>query len=99
MPPDQTVNPIVHLLPPILIFMIFYFLLIKPQKEKQNQQKQMLSHLKKNDQVVTSSGIHGTIVNLKDTTVVIRIDDNARIEVDKEAIATIKGSAEKTASA
>jgi preprotein translocase subunit YajC len=90
MPPESSVNPIIHLIPPIAIFLIFYFLLIKPQKEQQQKQKAMLSQVKKNDQVVTTAGIHGTVVNVKDTTVVIRIDDNARMEVNKDSLASVK---------
>ncbi len=89
MSPEGAVNPIVHLLPPIAIFLIFYVLLIKPQKDKQTQLQKQVAGMKKNDQVVTVGGIHGTVVNVKDKTVVIRIDDNARMEVDKEAVATI----------
>ncbi len=91
MPPEQTANPLIQsaFIPYILIILIFYFLVLKPQKEKQKQQKQMLENLKKNDQVVTASGIHATIVNVKDKTVILRIDDNAKMEVDKDAIATV----------
>ena len=96
MPPEQTVSPLFQfpIIPYILIILIFYFLVFKPQKAKQKQRQQMLADFKKNDQVVTSGGIHGTIVNVKDTTVVVRIDDNARMEVDKEAIASVQKSAD-----
>ena len=91
MSPEQPANPMIQsmVIPYILIILIFYFLVFKPQKQKQKQQKQMLQNLKKNDQVVTASGIHGTIVNVKDKTVVLRIDDNAKMEIDREAIATV----------
>ena len=75
-----------NFVPLILIFVIFYFLLIRPQKQQQKQHQQMITELKKNDEVVTASGIHGTIVNVKETTFILRIDDNARIEVDKTAV-------------
>ena len=93
MPPEQATNPIVHFLPPIAIFMIFYILLIKPQKEEQKKKKDTLANLKKNDQVVTTGGIYGTIVNIKETTVVIRIDDNARMEINKDAVASVTKTA------
>ena len=63
-----------------------YFLVIKPQKEKQNQHQQMLNNLKKNDEIVTSGGIHATIVNIKEDTVTIRIDDNVKVEIDRSAV-------------
>jgi len=75
MPQAPAANPIVNLFPLILIFIIFYFLLIRPQKTKEKEHRQMLTGLNKNDEVVTSSGIHGTIVNIKDKTVTLRIDD------------------------
>jgi preprotein translocase subunit YajC len=62
-------------------------MLIRPQKAKEKEQQKMLSGLDKNDEVVTSGGIHGTIVNVKDKTVILRIDDNARIEIEKNCIA------------
>ena len=91
MSPDQTANPLMQFIVPYaLIFLIFYALVFKPQKDKQNKRKGMLANLKKNDEVITAGGIHGTIVNVKETTVVVRIDDNVKMEVDKEVIATIK---------
>ena len=89
MPVEQTVNPFAQLIPFILIAGIFYLLVFKPEKEKQKERKKRLTELKKNDNVVTAGGMHGTIVNIKPTTVIVRVDDNVKIEVDKEAIATI----------
>lgn len=86
MPQAQTVNPIVNFVPLIFIFIIFYFLLIRPQKAKEKEHQKMLTNLNKNDEVVTSSGIHGTIVNVKDKTVILRIDDNVKIELEKNCI-------------
>lgn len=88
----QTVNPIINLFPLILIFIVFYFLLIRPQKTKEKEHQKMLANLKKNDEVVTSSGIHGTIVNIKDKTVILRIDDNVKIEIEKNCVAYKKQS-------
>lgn len=86
----QGVNPLIQFFPLILIFIIFYFLLIRPQRTKEKEHQKMLSNLNKNDEVVTSSGIHGTIVNVKDKTVILRIDDNVKIEIEKNCIAYIK---------
>jgi len=90
MPPEQTINPIGQFLPLIIIFFIFYFIVIKPQKDKQKQHKETVNNLTKNDDVVTTGGLHGTVVNVKDTTVIVRLDDNVKVEVDKEAIGTVK---------
>lgn len=83
-------NPLINLFPFIFIVLIFYFLIIRPQKAKQREHQRMVSELKKNDEVVTIGGIHGVIVNLKEKTIVLRVDDNTRIEVEKTAIAQLK---------
>jgi preprotein translocase subunit YajC len=90
----QAVNPIINLIPFIFIFIIFYFLLIRPQKTKELEHRKMLEKLEKNDEVVTSGGIHGTVVNVKETSVVLRVDDNVKIELEKNCISYVmkKGS-------
>jgi preprotein translocase subunit YajC len=95
MPQAQAANPIVNLFPLIAIFVIFYFLLIRPQKTNDKEHQKMLCGLDKNDDVVTSGGIHGTIVNLKDKSVILRIDENVKVEIEKNCIAYVvkKGAA------
>lgn len=90
MPTQQLVNPSLPsmIIPYLIIFLIFWFLVIKPQKDKQKEHKNMLADLKKNDDVVTVGGVHGTVVLVKETTVVLRVDDNVKIEFDKESITT-----------
>lgn len=83
-------NPIVSFIPFILIFGIFYFLLIRPQQKQQQELKKMIESVGKNDEIITTGGIHGTILNVKDTTVVLRIDDNVKVELSKSAIAIVK---------
>ncbi|MGE5197137.1 MAG: preprotein translocase subunit YajC [Deltaproteobacteria bacterium] len=90
MPQAQTIGPLVNLFPLILIFIVFYFLIIRPQKSKEKEHQKMLSGLNKNDEVVTTGGIHGTIVNVKDKTVILRVDDDVKIEVEKSCIAYLK---------
>lgn len=75
-----------------LIFAIFYFLIIRPQKQKQVEHQKMVRSLKKNDEVITIGGIHGTVINVKDNSVILRIADNMKIEVQKNAIAGLKKS-------
>ncbi len=86
-------SPLVNLLPIILIFVIFYFLLIRPQKKQQDLHKKMIAALKKNDEVITAGGIHGTIMNVKDHTVTLKVDDNVKVEVQKSSIASMKRKA------
>ncbi|HOD12212.1 MAG TPA: preprotein translocase subunit YajC [Candidatus Omnitrophota bacterium] len=90
MGPEASINPIIALFPYLLIFGIFYFLVIKPQKEQQKKFQKMLEELKKNDTIVTSGGIHGTIVNIKEKTVTIRVDDNVKLEIDRTAVARVE---------
>jgi len=90
MPQAQTVNPIINLLPLLFIFGIFYFLLIRPQKKQEKDRLNMINSVDKNDEVVTSGGIHGTVVNVKDKSVVLRVDENVKIEVEKSCIAVKK---------
>jgi preprotein translocase subunit YajC len=72
-----------------LIFVIFYFLLIRPQQKKQKQHQNMLESVKKGDKVVTSGGIYGTVVGVKDNVVVLRIADDVKVEFAKSAISNI----------
>ena len=71
------------------IIAIFYFLIIRPQRQQQKKIKEMLEKLKKNDGVITTSGIHGTVAIVKEKTVVVRVDEGCRIEFDRESIATV----------
>ncbi|MCX5693656.1 MAG: preprotein translocase subunit YajC [Candidatus Omnitrophica bacterium] len=84
------VNPLVQLFPLALIFIIFYFLLIRPQKLKDKEHQKMLTGIDKNDEVVTLGGIHGTVVNVKEKTLSLRIDDNVKMEIEKSSVAYIK---------
>jgi len=92
--PPQTAqgNPLMQFIPIIFILVIFYFMLILPQKKQQKEHQKMVANLKKNDEVITASGIHGTVVNVKDNTVILRVDENVKIEVEKVSIAALKNS-------
>ena len=90
MPTEQAANPMMQMFPFIIIFFIFYLLVIKPEKNKQKERKAQISALKKNDQIVSAGGIHGTVVNVKETTLIVRVDDNVKLEIDKEAVTTVK---------
>jgi preprotein translocase subunit YajC len=72
-----------------LIIVIFYFLIIRPQKKRDKETKEMLSSIKKGDKVVSIGGIHGTVVAVKETTVVVKVDDNTRMEFSRNAISSI----------
>ena len=90
MPQQSAASPLIQLFPLVLIFVIFYFLLIRPQKQKEKEHQKMLSGINKNDEIVTLGGIHGTVINVKEKTLIVRIDDNVKIEIEKNSVAYIK---------
>jgi len=76
-------------LPFILIIGIFYFLIIRPQNKKRKETEKMLSALKKGDKVVTIGGLHGIVQNVKETTVIIKADDNVKLEFLRSAVSSV----------
>ena len=91
-PPEP--NLFVSMMPLIFIFIIFYFLLIRPQQKKAKEHAKLIEAIKTGDQVVTSAGIHGTVANVKEKTFVIKIADNVKVEFDRAAVASVVKSAD-----
>ena len=85
----QAPSPIAQFAPLLFIGVIFYFLLIRPQQKQRKEQQKLISALKTGDKVVTTGGIYGMIANVKETTVMIKIADNVKIEIDKASVATV----------
>ena len=84
-------------MPFIFIFVIMYFVLFRPQKKRQQEQQRLVASLKTGDRVVTNAGIHGLIANVKDTTVMVKVADNVKIEMEKSAVTTVlKSETEKS---
>lgn len=79
-----------QLLPFILMLVIFYFLLIRPQQKRAKERNAMLASLKKGDQVVTIGGMHGTITDLDDDTVTLKVSENTKIKFERSAIGSTK---------
>lgn len=77
------------LVPFALIILVFYFLVIRPQNKKQKETQKMLDALKKGDKVVTIGGIHGTVQSLKEGAVVVKVDENTKIEFTRGAISSV----------
>jgi preprotein translocase subunit YajC len=90
MPQQSAASPLIQLFPLVLIFVIFYFLLIRPQKQKEKEHQKMLAGINRNDEVVTLGGIHGTVVSVKEKTLTLRIDENVKMEIEKNSVAYIK---------
>ena len=75
----------------VIMLVVYWVFLIRPQSKKRKELAQKLSNLKKGDRVVTIGGSHGKVVSVKDKVVVVRIDDRAEITFDKNAISTVEG--------
>ena len=71
------------------IIVIMYFVLVRPQKKRQQQQQRLITGLKTGDRVVTNAGIHGLIANVKETTVIVKVADNVKIEMEKSAVTNV----------
>ena len=72
-----------------LIIVVFYFLIIRPQRKRDKDTKAMINAVKKGDKVVTIGGIRGTVMSVKDTVVVLKVDDNTKLELNKSAVSTV----------
>jgi preprotein translocase subunit YajC len=89
---QQQPNIFMSMMPLVFIFIIFYFLLIRPQQRKAKEHAKLVSSLKTGDSVVTNAGIHGVISNVKEKTVIVKIADNVKVEFDRAAIVTVEPS-------
>lgn len=78
------------LVPLMLIFVIFYFLLILPQRKKQKQHKEMVKNLKKGDRVVTTGGVYGTVTRIKPDHVEVEVADKVRLMIQRGAISALR---------
>ena len=71
------------------MFAIFYFLMIRPQQKQKQERERMLKAVKRGDRVVTTSGLHGTVTNLSEQTVTLRVSDQVKLEFDRVAIGRV----------
>ena len=85
--PNQEGNLFMQLLPMILIFAAFWFLLIAPQQKKQKEHKKMVQALEKGTKIKTLGGLFGTITGVKDDRFVLKISENVKVEIAKDAVA------------
>ena len=86
---------ITSLIPFAAIIAIFYFLIIRPQNKKQKETQKMLSALKKGDRVVTIGGVHGTVQSVKESSVIVKVDENCKIEFSRSAVSSIESAAKE----
>lgn len=79
-------NPLVTFLPLILVFVVFYFFMIRPQMKKQKEMNNYRNSLKKGDKVVTTGGIYGRVLEVKDNIVMMDVGGDIKLKVDKSAL-------------
>jgi preprotein translocase subunit YajC len=82
-----------------IIILIFYIFMIRPQNKKQKETEKMLSAIKKGDKVLTIGGIHGVVSSTKEKTVVIKVDDNTKIEFNRSAVSAVVADKPEAAAA
>ena len=88
----KTGNPMMQFLPlMVIMFAVMYFLIIRPQKQKEKKRQQMITNVRKQDRIVTAGGVHGVVVSVKENEVIVRIDDakDVKIKVDKSALTSV----------
>jgi preprotein translocase subunit YajC len=90
-------GPLVTILPFILIFVIMYFMVIRPQQKKAKEHQELLSKLKRNDEVMTSGGIYGKVIDLKEAVVTLEVAPNVRIRVHRPQISAVLTADKATA--
>ena len=98
--PVDAPSPLTSLLPLVLILVLFYFLMLRPARQREKQQREMImNQLKKNDEVLTSAGIIGTVANIKDDEVTLKVDEsaNVRLRVLRSTIVKIMSPKEPAA--
>lgn len=93
---DGSGTSYLQFVPIVAIFLVFYFLLILPNQKRQKKLQQMIANLKSGDRVVTSGGIHGTIIGLKDEYIVLRVPpEQVKLEVLRSAVTSVQVPAEE----
>lgn len=84
--PTEGQNPLMSFLPLLLIIVVFYFFMIRPQMKRQKELRKYRESLAKGDKVITTGGIHGKVDGLKDNYVIVEVDNNVKLKIDKSAI-------------
>ncbi len=85
-------NPMMQFLPlMVIMFAVMYFLIIRPQKQKEKKRQEMMSNVRKQDRIITAGGVHGVVVSVKESEVLVRVDDakDVKIKIDKSALTSV----------
>ena len=84
-------NPLAMFLPLILIFIVFYIFIIRPQKKKEDVRKKMIEAVQKGNRVITIGGVHGTVTQVDETSILVQVDNNTKLRVEKSALSSVQG--------
>lgn len=90
----QPMDLLSTIVPFLLIIVVFYFLILRPQQKRAKERTKLLEGVKKGDKIITAGGMHGTVEGLEDKVVLIKIADNVKVKIEKTGIATIVGVTE-----
>ena len=71
------------------IFLIFYFMIIRPQQKRAKEREKLLSSIEKGDKVITSGGVHGTVAGVEEKTILLQVTENVKLKIERSAITTI----------
>lgn len=91
-------SSLVSMLPFVFMLVIAYYVMLRPQMRRQKEAARLVAALKTGDRVVTSSGIHGLISNVKETTVIVKVADNVKLEIEKSAVTNVLKTSDAKAS-
>lgn len=92
--PSLASSPFISMMPLLVIFAIFYFLLVRPQQKKAKSHSEMLKNLKKGDRVITSSGFYATVIGIAESNLELKLADNVRVKILKNSISEVLGDQE-----
>jgi len=84
------------IVPFLLIILVFYFLILRPQQKRQKERQKLLGSVKKGDRIITTSGLHGLVEGIEDKTLLVKIDDNVKVKLEKSGVAVIIGVTDRT---
>ena len=90
-PPGGDANPLAMFLPLVLIFVVFYFFIIRPQKKKEDVRKKMIEAVQKGNRVISIGGVHGTVTQVDETSVLVQVDSNTKLRIEKSALSSVVG--------
>ena len=82
---------LVTMLPLLLIFVVFYLFIIRPQKKREDKRKAMIEAVKKEDKIITAGGVHGIVKRVDETSVLVEVDSNTKLRIEKSAIGSVIG--------